>query len=143
MRLIKNLIVAQSAFLILLILAWPLFHAGFFRVHDYTHVARIVEMVDALRAGHFPVLWSADFGFGYGMPLFLFTGRSCLLSSLLTLGLAPLVSLKLLIFFTHFIAWLGMYNLMKRWGRTVALWRPLPRASALSRPRSLRSGSHQ
>lgn len=121
MRLIKNLIVAQSAFLILLILAWPLFHAGFFRVHDYTHVARIVEMVDALRAGHFPVLWSADFGFGYGMPLFLFYGPvPFYLASLPTLlGLAPLVSLKLLIFFTHFIAWLGMYNLMKRWGRTV------------------------
>ena len=121
MRLIKNLFVAQSALLILLLLAWPLLQTGFFRMHDYTHVARLVEMVDALRAGHFPVHWAADFGFGYGMPLFLFYGPvPFYLASLpALLGVSPLASIKLLIFFTHFIAWTGMYFLMsvgeERW----------------------------
>jgi hypothetical protein len=121
MRLIKNLFVAQSAFLLLLIAAWPLLQTGFFRMHDYTHVARLVEMVDAIQAGHFPVHWAADFGYGYGMPLFLFYGPvPFYLASIPTLlGITPVWSIKLLILFSHVLAWLGMYNLMKRWGRTV------------------------
>ncbi len=88
-------------------------------MHDYTHVARLVEMVDNLRAGQFPVVWSADFGYGYGMPLFLFYGPlPFYLASIPTLlGLPALLSIKLLIFLTHVLAWLGMYSLMKRWGR--------------------------
>ena len=123
MRLIKNLIIAQSALILLFLLALPLLHSGFFRMHDYTHVARLVEMVDNLRVGEFPVAWSADFGFGYGMPLFLFYGPlPFYLASLPTLlGIPPLISIKLLIFFTQVLGWLGMYNLMKRWGRATGL----------------------
>jgi len=121
MRLVKNLFVAQAALLVIFLLSLPLFRDGFFRMHDYTHVARLVEMLDALRVGHFPVHWSADFGYGYGMPLFLFYGPvPFYLASLPALmGLSPLLSIKLLILFTNFTAWTGMYSLMKRWGRTV------------------------
>ncbi len=52
----------------------PLFRQGMFAVHDFTQGARIVEMHRALADGHFPVRWSQNFGFGYGMPLFQFYG---------------------------------------------------------------------
>jgi hypothetical protein len=55
-----------------LFLSWSLFLPGMFRVHDYVHAARITEVRAGLEAGHFPVRWSDHFGFGYGMPLFLF-----------------------------------------------------------------------
>lgn len=45
-----------------------------FKIHDFTHGARIAEMTLALQDGHFPVRWSQNFGFGYGMPLFQFYG---------------------------------------------------------------------
>lgn len=58
--------------LILLAASWSLFHPNFFRVHDYTHAARIAEMSRALADGHFPVRWTKNFGYGFGMPLFEF-----------------------------------------------------------------------
>ncbi|MDZ7586649.1 MAG: hypothetical protein U0946_02750, partial [Patescibacteria group bacterium] len=51
---------------------WPLFRADFFRMHDWTHVARLVELDLALKAGQIPPRWAPDFGWGYGMPLFHF-----------------------------------------------------------------------
>lgn len=51
---------------------WPLFRSDFFRMHDYTHVARLVELNLALKDGQIPPRWSLDFGWGYGMPLFHF-----------------------------------------------------------------------
>ncbi len=45
-----------------------------FFLHDFTHAARIAEMSLALGEGDFPVQWSKNFGYGYGMPLFLFYG---------------------------------------------------------------------
>lgn len=52
--------------------SWALFIGGLFPVHDFIHAARIAEMALAFEAGHFPPRWSANFGFGYGMPLFNF-----------------------------------------------------------------------
>jgi hypothetical protein len=52
--------------------SWSLLHPEFFRIHDYTQAARVSEMARALEDGHFPVRWSPNFGFGYGMPLFEF-----------------------------------------------------------------------
>lgn len=123
MKWLKNTIVWQTALLILLIAAWPLLRPEFFRMHDYTHVARLVEMLAALRAGHFPVHWSANFGWGYGMPLFLFYGPLpfYLASIPALLGLSELVSIKLLIFLAHVLAWWGMYKALSRFGRAPAL----------------------
>lgn len=56
------------------IVSLPFFNSGFFKIHDYVHGARIYEMLRALNDGHFPVRWSQNFGFGYGMPLFQFYG---------------------------------------------------------------------
>lgn len=52
----------------------PLFHAGFFPVHDNAQVARVFEMSKELGEGMFPVRWIPDLGFNYGYPLFNFYG---------------------------------------------------------------------
>lgn len=61
-------------FLLVLILLplWPLGKGDFFRMHDFTHVARLIELDVALKAGQIPPRWAPDFGWGYGMPLFHF-----------------------------------------------------------------------
>lgn len=65
---------AVTCYLILIFIAasWSLFHPRLFRVHDYIHGARIAEMQRALADGQFPVRWTENFGYGYGMPLFEF-----------------------------------------------------------------------
>lgn len=68
----KKLIINLLLLVIWISSVWALFHSGFFRVHDYTHGARISEMTRALEDGHFPVRWTENFGYGYGMPLFEF-----------------------------------------------------------------------
>lgn len=50
----------------------PLFNSDFFRMHDWLHVARLIELDTALKAGLLPPRWAPDFGWGYGMPLFHF-----------------------------------------------------------------------
>lgn len=50
----------------------PLFHPGFFPMHDNTQVQRVYEMEKALKDGQFPVRWIQDLGYGYGYPLFNF-----------------------------------------------------------------------
>ena len=65
------------SFLLLIFFAssWSLLVTDqFFRVHDFTHAGRIAEMSRALQDGHFPVRWTSNFGYGYGMPLFEFYG---------------------------------------------------------------------
>ncbi len=57
-----------------IVVSLPFFNPGFYKIHDFVHGARIVEMLRALNNGHFPVRWSQNFGFGYGMPLFQFYG---------------------------------------------------------------------
>jgi len=56
------------------LISFPFFNSELFEVHDYVHGARISEMQRAFNDGHFPVRWSQNFGFGYGMPLFQFYG---------------------------------------------------------------------
>jgi hypothetical protein len=58
--------------LIFILASLPLFRFELFQMHDFTHGARIAEMTRALQDGHFPVRWSENFGFGYGMPLYQF-----------------------------------------------------------------------
>lgn len=61
--------------ILLLLSFWtikPLFHQGFFNVHDNVQVERVFEMGQALKDGQFPVRWVQDLGYGYGYPLFNF-----------------------------------------------------------------------
>ncbi len=50
----------------------PLFHSGFFAVHDNTQVERVYEMGVSLADKSFPVRWVPDLGYGYGYPIFNF-----------------------------------------------------------------------
>lgn len=69
----KTLGVSLLLGLVLLLASWGLFlHQGMFYGHDFLHGARIREMALGLSQGQFPVIWSGNFGFGYGMPLFEF-----------------------------------------------------------------------
>lgn len=72
LKLCKGYLVLSFLILIFLGSSWALFRPGFFRAHDYVHGARIAEMSRALQDGHFPVRWSENFGYGFGMPLFEF-----------------------------------------------------------------------
>jgi len=111
------------AVILLVLASLPFFHSTFFVIHDYTHVARIAEMARSLQAGEFPVQWSQNFGSGYGMPLFLFYGPLPFFvgSLFYLLGVPGVESMKILFVLSNVIAFAGMYNLMKRWGRTSGL----------------------
>jgi len=50
----------------------PLFHPGFFPMHDDTQVVRVQQMAQALRDGQLPVRWVGDLGYGYNYPIFNF-----------------------------------------------------------------------
>lgn len=71
-KLVKNYFAISFLLIIFVASSWSLIRPGFFRAHDYVHGARIAEMTRALQDGHFPVRWSENFGYGFGMPLFEF-----------------------------------------------------------------------
>ncbi|HSD98491.1 MAG TPA: 6-pyruvoyl-tetrahydropterin synthase-related protein [Patescibacteria group bacterium] len=50
----------------------PLFHAGYFVMHDDEQIARLQQMYLVLSQGQIPPRWIPDLGFGYGYPLFNF-----------------------------------------------------------------------
>lgn len=72
MKFIKKRWLIILSVIIVLPTIWPLFRSEFFRMHDWTHVARLIELDVALRAGQIPPRWAPDLGWGYGMPLFHF-----------------------------------------------------------------------
>lgn len=62
-------------FLILILSFWavrPLFHSGFFPMHDDEQIARLFELNRALFAGQFPPRWIDGLGFGFGYPFYNF-----------------------------------------------------------------------
>ena len=73
---LKNVIFKIWPYLIITLLAiptiLPLFHSGFYPMHDDQQVARLYELDNAFRNGQFPVRWVSNLGFGYGYPLFVF-----------------------------------------------------------------------
>lgn len=123
MKQIHNGTIAILSFLLVALFSWSFFQPSFFRVHDYTHVARLVEYKQALDAGQVPVHWSQNLGFGYGMPLFLFYGPlpSLVGTIFLSLGFSPVWSVKLVFFLAGVTAFTGMFAFLQRWGRTGAV----------------------
>lgn len=96
--------------------SWALFPSAFFRVHDFTHASRLSEMRRALEDGQFPVRWSANFGYGYGMPLFHFYGPLPYYLTVIpyTLGFSAITSLKLLLISINVMSFVGAYLLGKK-----------------------------
>ena len=61
--------------LILIIVSFtvlPLFHKGYFPVHDDEQVGRLIEVDIAIKDLQIPPRWTPNLGFGYGYPLFNF-----------------------------------------------------------------------
>ncbi|MDP3998638.1 MAG: hypothetical protein Q8P89_03415 [bacterium] len=106
-----------------LILSWwavrPLFHPGFFPVHDNTQVVRVYEMAQALRDGQFPVRWVADLGYGFGYPIFNFYAPlPYYVGAIFNLvGLDALLATKLMFISGILLAGIFMYLLAREfWG---------------------------
>lgn len=121
---IKYLPIIILAILIIIPATKSLFRPDFFHTHDFTHVARLAEMDRAIRDGHFPVRWSENFGFGYGMPLFNFYGPLPFYIAQIfhIVGLSFISSIKALIFLNYFISFISMYYLTRYfWGKYGAL----------------------
>lgn len=111
-------------FLCLAATSWALLPVKFFRVHDYTHAARISEMTRALADGHFPVRWSQNLGFGYGMPLFNFYAPLPYYvgSAFYSLGFDIVLSIKFLFVISNILVIIGSYKLGRLYfGRSGAL----------------------
>jgi hypothetical protein len=92
----------------------------FFKPHDFTHVTRIVEMSRSLAAGEFPVRWSRNFGFGYGMPLFNFYAPLpyYLAQIPYALMVGGVNSVKMLYLLNAVLSFIGMYLLASElWGK--------------------------
>lgn len=96
---------------------WFLFQPGLFRVHDYTHAARIAEMARGLQDGQFPVRWSENFGYGYGMPLFVFYAPLPYLVGALIwmLGFGTEIAVKSLFLIPTLLTVVVSYSLARRW----------------------------
>src|SRR5258708_1095337 len=106
--------------LAVLITMRSLFSSSFFRTHDFTHAARLVEMRTSLLSGEFPVRWSRNFGFGYGMPLFNFYAPLPYYIGQLPLvfGFSPIDATKFLYILNGVLAFIGMYLFTKKlWGK--------------------------
>lgn len=118
----RNITFLVSAILVVAF-SLPFFRGDFFLTHDYTHIVRLAEMRLALEAGHFPVQWSQNLGFGYGMPLFLFYGPLPFYLGVIIsyFGLSYVGVTKFLFFLSGLLAFSGMYSLLQRWGRSSAL----------------------
>lgn len=90
--------------------------------HDPHLQARIFEYAKGLGEGSFPVLWSSNYVYGYGMPLFQFYGPlPYFLGSLFYLaGVDITTSVEFMMVFTSVMAISGMYFLLKAWLRDEA-----------------------
>ena len=117
MKFFRQWFVSLVLFLIFLASSWQLLITpGMYRVHDPTHVSRITEMTRSLQAGHFPVRWTPNFGWGYGMPLFEFYAPLPFYvgSFFYWLGFNPIFSLKLLYLIANLLSLFGMYLLGRK-----------------------------
>ncbi len=102
--------------IIFLASSWPLLQPGMFKIHDFTHGARVAEMLRSLQNGYFPVRWSQNFGFGYGMPLFQFYAPLPFYIGAVFYWLSNqlLLSVKLLFLLANGLTLIGAYLLGKK-----------------------------
>lgn len=111
----RSLLIYLSLTLVLFVSSRTLLHPEFFRIHDYVHVARLAEMHRALQDGHFPVRWSENFGYGYGMPLFSFYAPLPTYTGVLFvwLGFSYLQSVRIIFFLSSLFTLVASYILCR------------------------------
>ena len=107
----RRFLISFSLLVVILAASWPLLRPGMFEVHDFIHGVRITEMTAGLQEGQFPVRWSQNFGYGYGMPLFEFYAPlPYFIGSLFyQAGISLLSSVKLLFLVTTVLTAIGGY----------------------------------
>ncbi|NLG06370.1 MAG: hypothetical protein GX559_01580 [Candidatus Pacebacteria bacterium] len=126
LKIIKNILANYLTIpilcLIFLASSYYLFQSGFFSVHDFPMAARIAEMADIMASGQFPPRWSANFGYGFGMPLFNFYAPlPYIIGALLYFFSHNLIFvIKALYLIINFFTMLGSYKLGKRIGGRAA-----------------------
>ncbi len=113
----KKWLISLALVSIVVIGSWALFKPGIFRIHDFTQAGRVAEMARGLQDGQLPVRWSQNFGYGYGMPLFVFYAPlPYYLGALLWIAGVPMILiLKILLILPTTIAVFGVYFLARRW----------------------------
>ncbi len=67
----KNIVVA-FVIIFAVLASLPLFHSGFFPMHDDVQIARLFDLNQALGFGQFPPRIAPNLGYGYGYPFFNF-----------------------------------------------------------------------
>ncbi|MFH2019525.1 MAG: 6-pyruvoyl-tetrahydropterin synthase-related protein, partial [bacterium] len=123
-RLLNNNFSPVLIFLFLALFIFkPILSNVWYSMHDTTHVARLYLMEQTIRAGQFPPIWAEGINNGFGYPLFHFYAP---LFYYLALSLKLIVgsyftALKITLFSSIFIGMLGMYQLIKKWGRAPAI----------------------
>ena len=120
----KIILLGLASIIVCLPTLIPLFRQQFFHLHDFTHVARLVEMDHAIQDGHFPVRWSKNLGFGYGLPQFNFYAPLVyyVAEIFLLIGLSPLWSIKLVVIINFLVSFIALYLLGELfWGKWAGL----------------------
>lgn len=123
----RNKLFAFLPFLIVFILSlitiFPLFHVGFFPIHDNTQVQRVFEMSKSLKDSMLPVRWVNDLGYGYGYPLFNFYGPlAYYIGGIFAFFVDSLLATKIMIGLAMIGSGLTMYLFAKSlWGKTGGL----------------------
>lgn len=68
----KKLIPILTVIILCLGVLLPLFHTGFFTMHDDEQIARLFDLDQTIKAGNIPPRLAPNLGFGYGYPFFNF-----------------------------------------------------------------------
>lgn len=95
----------------------PLFHPGFFPMHDDEQVGRLYELDFSLRSGEFPVRLAQDLGYGYDYPLFNFyPSLVYYIAEIFHLfGFSFIVSIKMMIGLGFLLAAFGIFFFIRRY----------------------------
>ena len=115
-----------SGILIVLVLSLiallPLFHSGFFPIHDDEQVGRLYELHLDVISGHIPPRLSQNLGYGYDYPLFSFYPSFVYYIAEVyhLFGFSYITSIKLMIATGFIFAAVAMYKLSKYYFGTLA-----------------------
>lgn len=115
MRIVKSLVPYLIILAFVLYVCIPLFHPGFYTMHDDEQIGRLYDLDSSLKAGHFPPRIVSNLGFGYGYPFFNFYPPFAYYVGEVfhLLGFSLIVSTKLMVFTGFFLSAVFMYLLSK------------------------------
>ncbi len=93
----------------------PLFHSGFYPMHDDEQIARLFDLNQALITGQFPPRIAPNLGFGYGYPFFNFYPSFAYYVGEIfhLIGFGYILSTKLMLFTGFLLAAYFIYLLSK------------------------------